>query len=40
MLTAVHTYEGAGVRRIAVQIAGAGGEERREEIVWDDAAQL
>jgi site-specific DNA-methyltransferase (adenine-specific) len=33
-LTADHAYAGAGERRIAVRIAGAGGQERREEIAW------
>jgi DNA modification methylase len=33
-LTAEHTYAEAGRRRIAVQIAGAGGQERREVIGW------
>ncbi len=36
-LTADHAYAGAGRRRIAVQIAGVGGEERREEIAWTAA---
>jgi len=34
-LTAEHTYDGGGSRRLSVQIASAGGQERREEIVWD-----
>jgi DNA modification methylase len=33
-LTALHAYAEAGRRRIAVQIAGAGGQERREVIDW------
>lgn len=37
-LTAEHTYEGGGSRRLSVQIAGAGGHARREEIVWDAGA--
>src|SRR5262249_54249449 len=38
-LTALHTYAEAGRRRIAVQIAGAGGQERREVIDADFTAQ-
>ena len=34
LLTAEHAYGEAGSRRIAVQIAGVGGQERREVIVW------
>ncbi len=33
-LSAAHTYPSAGSRRIAVRIAGAGGQERREVIRW------
>ena len=34
-LTVEHTYDAPGAHRVAVQIAGAGGEERRIELTWD-----
>jgi DNA modification methylase len=34
-LAAEHTYAASGKRRIAVLVAGAGGQERREVIAWE-----